>query len=76
MGSIFDLAMELMYVCLPKEMNMSVKKPNEKSPDEEVKDDFEEIRQFLKKKKIQNDVLKKLMDKPDLGLSENKNPKK
>lgn len=55
---------------------MSVKKPKEKSPEEEVKDDFDEIRQFLKKKKIQNDVLKKLMDKPDLGLSENKKPKK
>ena len=55
---------------------MSVKKPKEKSPDEGVKDDFEEIRQFLKKKKIQNDVLKKLMDKPDMGLSENKKPKK
>ena len=55
---------------------MSEKNQKEKIPDKEAKDDFEEIRQFLKKKKIQNDVLKKLMDKPDLGLSVNKNLKK
>lgn len=51
------------------------KQKGEKSEKAAV-DDFDEIRQFLKKKKIQNDVLKKLMDKPDLGLSENKNQKK
>jgi len=55
---------------------MSEKNQKEKIPDEEAKDDFEEIRQFLKKKKIQNDVLKKLMDKPELGMSDDKNQKK
>ena len=51
---------------------MSNRKPDEKKP-EKVQDDLDEIRQFLKKKKIQNDVLKKLMEKPELGLSNTKN---
>ncbi|NPD44642.1 hypothetical protein [Lentimicrobium sp. S6] len=54
---------------------MSIKKPEVKNPDKELDDDLDEIRQFLKKKKIQNDVLKKLMEKPELGFSEIKNNK-
>ncbi|NPD85828.1 hypothetical protein HNS38_13725 [Lentimicrobium sp. L6] len=51
---------------------MSNKKPEEKKKDEKLDDNLDEIRQFLKKKKIQNDVLKKLMEKPEFGLSETK----
>lgn len=44
---------------------MSVeKKQKSNEPIKKVADDFDDFKLFLKKKKIQNEVLKKLIEKP------------
>lgn len=51
-------------------------KTNSKEKEKSELDDLDEIRQFLKKKQIQNDVLKKMIDKPTADVVDNKNLKK
>lgn len=45
----------------------------EKKPDQKKQEDgVDELKQFLKKKKIENDILKKLIEKQELDLLNSK----
>ncbi len=48
------------------------KTKDEKSINNEKTAGVDELKHFLKKKKIQNDVLKKLIDKQEIDLMNNK----
>ena len=48
------------------------KTKDEKSINYDNKDGVDEFKHFLMKKKIQNDVLKKLIDKQEIDLMNNK----
>jgi len=50
-------------------------KQEQKNSNLKNEDDLYEIKKFLKRKEIQNDVLKKIMETPDLNLKETKNKK-
>lgn len=47
------------------------KKKKKNNPVKQSADDLDDFKLFLKKKKLQNEVLKKIIEKPELGL-ENK----
>ena len=49
-----------------------VKKGEINNPDKKTADEFEDFKLFLKKKKIQNDVLRKLIEKNGIDSAINK----
>jgi len=48
------------------------KKQKTNEPIKKVADDFDDFKLFLKKKKIQNEVLKKIIEKPEFGSTNKK----